>query len=36
MVFCALDNAAAREHLGRMCIKSAKIMIDAGTGGFNG
>jgi ubiquitin-like 1-activating enzyme E1 B len=36
LVFCALDNNAAREHLSLMCIRSNKIMIDAGTGGFNG
>lgn len=36
VVFCALDNALAREHLGRMCLKSNKILVDAGTGGFGG
>ncbi|CAD8086854.1 unnamed protein product [Paramecium sonneborni] len=35
-VLCALDNAQAREHLGRMCLNNKKIMVDAGTGGFSG
>ncbi len=36
VVFCALDNVEAREHLGKMCIRSNRVMIDAGTSGFNG
>lgn len=36
MVYCALDNNAAREQLGKMCIKANVVMIDAGTGGYNG
>ncbi|CAK81576.1 unnamed protein product (macronuclear) [Paramecium tetraurelia] len=35
-ILCALDNALAREHLGRMCLKSNRILVDAGTGGFSG
>ena len=36
LVFSALDNVEAREHLNSMCIKTNRILIDAGTTGFGG
>jgi ubiquitin-like 1-activating enzyme E1 B len=36
VVFCALDNKEAREHLGKMCTMSNRVLVDAGTQGYSG
>ena len=36
MVLNALDNADARRHVNRMCLATARPMIDAGTTGYIG
>jgi ubiquitin-like 1-activating enzyme E1 B len=35
-VISALDNLKAREHLAKNATKYGKVMIDAGTSGYNG
>ena len=36
VVYCALDNKEAREHLGKMCTRSYRKLVDAGTQGYSG
>ncbi|KHN70292.1 hypothetical protein CWI42_021290 [Ordospora colligata] len=36
MVYCCLDNVAARVYVNQRCVFSSACMIDAGSGGFKG